>query len=410
MRNFNAPNPFLNDLKLAPNYPVHIQLLRVTSATPVGSNTYSAYTQQGTGSDAVRDREACYVFEPNNVDLETAYYLCRLIGSYSYSGVAAPLYVTVSADAVSSPSLTVYARWYTGALPAFTNTAGVLTASVNGALTSTYADGVTPAANDVFLYAVEGASHVNYMVYKLTQLGTAGTPWIATPVSTGIWELVAAAQVLVGPEGTNDKETVWAVKTANPITPATTAIKFARIYQEDRWVKLLTSAGTGWDTTTSSSGSVTIGTGSFTFLNVGAGLNITAGDTFVADAGSGNTMTLTATAYSGTTLTGTEVSSTGSGTFTSWTVTVTSVQGYYPGTVYFNDKTSDVACWVKDANSNAPSTGVFHRAARNFNKTLDAVTRGFYETDVTGTVVKSITSIDCVDDVITATIVSGTSP
>ena len=87
MVNDNIMPPNLqNDL---PNYPEVSQFVRVTSAT-IGSNVYPAVTQQYTGSLSFRDRESCYLYEPNGVALTANIYDCRLIGSY----LTLPLYAT----------------------------------------------------------------------------------------------------------------------------------------------------------------------------------------------------------------------------------------------------------------------------------------------------------------------------
>lgn len=64
-----------------PNYPLVEQLARVASDS-IGSNIYPGYVQQYAGALAFRDREACYIWEPNGVQLSPAIYDCRLIGSY----------------------------------------------------------------------------------------------------------------------------------------------------------------------------------------------------------------------------------------------------------------------------------------------------------------------------------------
>ncbi len=64
-----------------PNYPPLDQIVRVT-APSIGGNVYPAVVQQYTGSLTMRDREPCYVQEPNGVQLSPALYDCRLVGSY----------------------------------------------------------------------------------------------------------------------------------------------------------------------------------------------------------------------------------------------------------------------------------------------------------------------------------------
>ena len=72
-----------------PNYPLLEQFVRVYSPS-IGSNIYPAVVQQFNGTLGFRDREACYVTEPNGIALGPAMYDCRLIGSY----LGLPLYAT----------------------------------------------------------------------------------------------------------------------------------------------------------------------------------------------------------------------------------------------------------------------------------------------------------------------------
>jgi hypothetical protein len=295
------------------------------------------------------------------------------------------------ASGSAAAPLVIAARWITQALPSFSNTAGVLTGS--GAMGSVYCDGVSPNVGDVFLYALEGSLSDEYRPYTLTQ----ASPWVATPIASGAWQYVASAQVWVGPEGTNNKNTLWQLTQSNIIVPGTTALKFSRLYQEDRWVKRLASAGAGWDTTSSTSATLN----STTTFTVGSGLLLTAGDTVFMDAGSGNNQLATVVSYSGTTLVVGSFAAvndpSATDPYASWAITCVQVQGYYPGTVYFQDKSTDVPCWIQDANSNTPNVGIFYRASRNFDKQLDGIWRGFYETwvsaDLEARVVCSGTSL-----------------
>jgi len=68
----------------------------------------------------------------------------------------------------------------TGALPANTRTADVLTADANGAFPTI--DGVAPALDKEYLVKDEGggSSHINDGIYVLTQLGDVSNPWKLT--------------------------------------------------------------------------------------------------------------------------------------------------------------------------------------------------------------------------------------
>jgi len=152
-------------------------------------------------------------------------------------------------------------------------------------------------------------------------------------------------------------------------------------------IKVSSSAGTGWDTTSASSNTIA-SSGSFSFT-VASGLNWLAGDTVLVDAGSGNTITGTVTSYSGTTLVFTATASTGAGTFNSWNVHATVVQSRYPGTYYDFDLNQLGICWVVDDQSNLPSTNVFYPATRASN----ANGRRVYRTNVSDAVVLSVACV-----------------
>jgi hypothetical protein len=87
-----------------PSYPVLIQLVRVTSTTavspPAGSTAlvYSGYTEQLQTSLLPRDREACYVTDPNGTGLGLGCYLGRLAGQFNglpvYESIGMPVSVT----------------------------------------------------------------------------------------------------------------------------------------------------------------------------------------------------------------------------------------------------------------------------------------------------------------------------
>ena len=79
-----------------PVYPHLLQVCRVTGA-PVATDIYPAFTEQYDGVSAFRDREACFVYEPNSFPLALKKYLCRLIGSRA----GAPLYATAFAGGSS---------------------------------------------------------------------------------------------------------------------------------------------------------------------------------------------------------------------------------------------------------------------------------------------------------------------
>lgn len=119
----------------------------------------------------------------------------------------------------------------TAALPANTyanGTAGVgatLTGTANGALAAI--DGVTLGLNDLFL-AKNQASAFQNGIYKLTQVGTGGTPYIATRATNNdeTTEIAGAYVMVLG--GTVNIDQGWIVNSAGPYTIGTTAITWTQ--------------------------------------------------------------------------------------------------------------------------------------------------------------------------------------
>ena len=90
-----------------PTYPPLDQLVRVNGPALAGTSprVYPAAAQQFVPPLSLRDREAVYVMEPNNVALAVGVYDCRLVGSYPLNDPAArPLYETTCCPAASSSS------------------------------------------------------------------------------------------------------------------------------------------------------------------------------------------------------------------------------------------------------------------------------------------------------------------
>lgn len=113
----------------------------------------------------------------------------------------------------------------TAALPAHTRSGNVLTASANGALAAQ--DGITLVANNRLLVKDEAGSHLEHGPYAVTQVGSAGTPWILTRVAEAdsTAEVTASLMVLVA-EGTTQADSIWLLTTDDPITLNTTALTF----------------------------------------------------------------------------------------------------------------------------------------------------------------------------------------
>lgn len=82
-----------------PYYPIVRQLVRVAGVASPSPLVYSAFVQQFDGVSALRDRETCYVFEPNAMSLSGTT-RARLVGNYA----GLPLYAASRACCVPSSS------------------------------------------------------------------------------------------------------------------------------------------------------------------------------------------------------------------------------------------------------------------------------------------------------------------
>src|SRR5215831_17745704 len=72
-----------------PIYPHLPQIVRVYQPS-IGGNVYPALTSQFVPPLGFRDREPCYLYEPNNIPLGPGYYDARLVSNY----LGLPLYAT----------------------------------------------------------------------------------------------------------------------------------------------------------------------------------------------------------------------------------------------------------------------------------------------------------------------------
>lgn len=115
----------------------------------------------------------------------------------------------------------------TAALAANTRAGNVLTANANGALGAI--DGVTLAVGERLLVKDE-ATGANNGIYSVTDIGSAGTPWILTRATdaNGSTEIDPGTEVFVD-QGTAWSDTVWALTTNAPITINTTALVFSPV-------------------------------------------------------------------------------------------------------------------------------------------------------------------------------------
>jgi hypothetical protein len=92
-------------LPILPGYPVHIQLVRVQSASSgTGGVVTQGFVQQYTPNLNLRDREPCYIFNAAGGSLAAGVYIARLVGNYG----SLPLYAvgTLGTSSVSSEAHT----------------------------------------------------------------------------------------------------------------------------------------------------------------------------------------------------------------------------------------------------------------------------------------------------------------
>lgn len=124
----------------------------------------------------------------------------------------------------------------TAALPANTATdSNTLTASANGSLNNTGIDGLTDLAvgQDVLVknegIAVGGSStvNVNNGLYRIAQLGDAGTPWILERRADARAGDDATNNAVFCSEGTTGADTAW-VQTADSAVYGTTALTYTQ--------------------------------------------------------------------------------------------------------------------------------------------------------------------------------------
>jgi hypothetical protein len=112
------------------------------------------------------------------------------------------------------------------ALPAYTRTTNVITASANGALAAV--DGVTLVVNDRLLLK-NGAAGADNGIYTVTTVGDGSNPYVLTRAS----DMNASADVLPSclvmvQEGTTQADTCWQLTTNAAITLNTTALTYAQ--------------------------------------------------------------------------------------------------------------------------------------------------------------------------------------
>lgn len=117
----------------------------------------------------------------------------------------------------------------TAALPSYTHNAGVLTASANGALAAQ--DGVTLVNGNRLLVKDESGANEKYnWLYVVTDVGSAGTPWILTRADdANVDAEVTAGSTVTVTEGTANGDKAFRITTNDTITLGTTAITVVQL-------------------------------------------------------------------------------------------------------------------------------------------------------------------------------------
>lgn len=146
------------------------------------------------------------------------------------SGATSSLQAQIDALTVGLSWKTAVRGATTTTLPSYTVSGGnkILTATSNGAFPTT--DGLTYSVNQSILVKDETAGNApNNGIYTITQVGTAGTPWILTrrsDANTG--PLLVSATVAIS-EGTTLQDTQYVCNTDSPISLGVTNITFVAV-------------------------------------------------------------------------------------------------------------------------------------------------------------------------------------
>ena len=112
------------------------------------------------------------------------------------------------------------------ALPAYTRSTNVITASANGVLAAV--DGITLVVSDRVLLK-NGAAGSDNGIYTVTSVGSAGTPFVLTRSTDADTSVkVTSGMFCFVEEGTANDNTGWVLTTNNPITLNTTALTFTQ--------------------------------------------------------------------------------------------------------------------------------------------------------------------------------------
>ncbi len=112
------------------------------------------------------------------------------------------------------------------ALPAYTRSGNIITASANGALS---VDGVAVAPLDRLLVK-DGAAGADNGLYEVTATGDAGSPYVLTRTQDADFDPdIEAGAAVVITAGSTLADTAWVLSTNDPIVINTTALTFTQL-------------------------------------------------------------------------------------------------------------------------------------------------------------------------------------
>ena len=116
------------------------------------------------------------------------------------------------------------------ALPSNTRTSNTLTASANGSINAAGIDGITTLALTNRVLVKNEATGANNGIFTITDLGSAGTPWVLlrTVDMDADAETTGGAAVTVA-AGASYAGTRWVLTTDDPITLNTTSLVFTQV-------------------------------------------------------------------------------------------------------------------------------------------------------------------------------------
>ncbi len=177
----NLQNPWMGPG--LPLYPEIDQLARVTGPAVFGTNVYPALTSQfgptALNPFVLRDREPCFVWEPNGVQLGMGYYNCRLVGTFQ--GV--PLYATTCC--VKGFPSSMSSSSHSTSLNAFS--------SVSGALAQCCP--TMPATIHMFITNISGCDNINGATVPLIWDGV--STWAGSTIFNG--NNITGSLLCIGP-------------------------------------------------------------------------------------------------------------------------------------------------------------------------------------------------------------------